>query len=192
MATVEVPAPELRAPPVRTRRFLPAAIVVGVIVAVLFGGYVFAAALSEPTGPPVDVGGVVRVEPLSGWTVAGRSQDPPGVRLSRGGGTLDVAAFGFTGDADALLRAYLERLEPQTEHLSLGAVGGVRLPSGLTGARVHYVGTFGDVQTPIEGELTSVVSPSGVGVVFNGWSAEGLLRFMLDDVGTMIDRAEIR
>jgi hypothetical protein len=161
-------------------------------VAVLFGGYLFAAALSEPTGRPVDVGGLVRVEPLSGWTVAGRSSDPPRVRLSRGGGTLDVSAFGLRGDADALLRAYLEKLESQTEHLSIGAVGGVRLASGLTGARVHYVGTFGDVQTPIEGELTAVVSPSGVGVVFNGWSSEGLLRFMLDDVGKMIDRAEIR
>jgi hypothetical protein len=192
MATVDLSAPELPAPPMPVRRFLPAAVVLGVIVVVLFGGYVFAAALSEPTGPPVDVGGLVRVEPLSGWAVAGRSSDPPGVRLSRGGGTLDVAAFGFTGDADALLRAYLEKLEPQTEHLSIGAVGTVRLASGLTGARVHYVGTLGDVQTPIEGELTAVVSPSGVGVVFNGWSSEGLLRFVLEDVGTMIDRAAIR
>ena len=189
MTVVDVPAPDLPAPPLRARRFLPAAVVLGVIAVVLFGGYVIAAALSEPAGPPVEIGGAVRIAPLSGWEVAA---DPPGVRMTRGAGTLIVRAFPFDGDAEALLRSYAERtLGAQAEQLSFGAVEPVRLPSGLVGARVHYVGTVGGVQTPIEGRLTAVVSPSGDGVVFNAWATEGLLRFVLEDVTTMIERAEI-
>ena len=193
MTTVDAPAPELPTPPLRVRRLLPAAVVLGVVLAVLLGGYVIAAALFEPAGPPVDVGGVVRVEPLSGWAVAGRPfTDVPSARLSRGGGTLDVAALPFGTDAPSLLRSFVgEVLEPRASQLSVGEIEPVRLRSALTGARVHYVATFGDVPTSIEGQLTAVVSPSGDGVVFNGWAPEGLLRFVLDDVRTMIDRAEI-
>jgi len=167
-------------------------LVVVVVVVVLSGGYVSAAFLSEPAGPPVDVGSVVRVEPLSGWAVAGRSGSPPAVRLSRGGGTLDVAALRFDGDAAALLRSYVgDALEPQATQLSISNVEATTLHSGLAGARIGYVGTFGDVQTPIEGEVTAFVSASGVGVVFNGWAPAGLLRFVRDDVETMIERAEV-
>jgi hypothetical protein len=151
---------------------------------------VIAAALSEPAGPPVDVGGVVRVEPLSGWEVA---QDPPGVRLTRGPGTLIVRAFPFAGDASQLLHTYVEQsFGSRAEQISFGTVEPVRLRSGVTGMRMHYVGTVPGVQTPIEGQLTAAIAPSGVGVVFNVWAPEGLLRFVLDDAGAMIDRAEIR
>jgi hypothetical protein len=54
-----------------------------------------------------------------------------------------------------------------------------------------YVGTFGDVQAPIEGEVVAVVSPSGVGVVFDGWSTSGQLRFAIEDIRTMVRTAEI-
>ena len=190
---VDVPARGQPTPPLRARRVLPPVLVLGVVLVVLLGGYVIAAALSEPAGPPVDVGGVVRVQPLSGWAVAGRPfADVPSVRISRGGGTLDVAALAFGADAASLLRAFVrEVLEPRASQLSVGAVEPVRLRSGLSGVRVHYVATVGDVPTSIEGQLTAVVSPSGEGVVFNGWAPERLLRFVLDDVRTMIDRAEI-
>jgi hypothetical protein len=190
MTALDLPAPPER-PALRSPRLLPAMAVLGVILVVLFGGYVIAAALSEPAGPAVDVGGVVRVAPLSGWAVAGRPFATPSVRLSRGGGTLDVAAFRFDGDATALLQAYLTRVKPHEGQLSVGAVDLVRLPSGVPGARVHYVGSVGGVQTSSEGEVTAVVLPSGVGVVFDGWAPEGLLRFVLEDVTTMVDRAEI-
>ena len=191
MTTVDVPAPELPAPPLRVRRLLPAMAVLGVVLTVLFGGYVIAAALSEPAGPPVDVGGVVKVAPLSGWAVAGKPFVTPSVRLSRGGGTLDVAAFEFDGDPASLLHQYLEQVKPHAGQLSVGAVEPVRLRSGVSGAQVHYVGAVGGVQTSSEGEVTAVVLPSGVGIVFDGWAPEGLLRFVLGDITTMIDRAEI-
>jgi hypothetical protein len=39
--------------------------------------------------------------------------------------------------------------------------------------------------------LTAVVSPTGVGVVFDGWAPSGQLRFVIDDIRTMVRTAEI-
>jgi hypothetical protein len=179
-------------PPSRERRFLPALLVVGVLVVVVLGGYVTAAALSSPAGPPVDVGGLLRIQPLSGWEVARRFGDPPGATLTRGSASLDVAAIAFTGEpADLLLDYVDEVLEPQADQLSVSEVETVALASGLRGARVSYVGTFGDVQTPIEGEVATVVSASGVGVVFDGWAPFGLLQYAQGDLDAMIERAEV-
>ena len=43
----------------------------------------------------------------------------------------------------------------------------------------------------IEGEVTVVVTPSGHGVVFNGWAPEGLLSFVRGDIHTMVLRAQV-
>jgi len=160
---------------------------------VVLGGYVTAAALSTPAGPPVLVGGAVRVAPPSGWEVAGRSTSPPGVRLTRGNGNLDVLAVPSGGDALALVDGYVERvLRPNAERLSVSPrYEEVRLRSGLPGVRVSYLGAFGRGQTPIEGEVTAVVSPDGVGVVFDGWAPRGLLPYVKDDIDRMIDTAEV-
>jgi hypothetical protein len=185
-------AADLPAPPVRHRRALPAVAVVAVIAAVVLGGYVVAGALSEPAGPDVVVADVVSVPPLSGWEVAARSDRPPGVRLTRGSATLDVAAITVGGSATDVLRAYVSRfLEPDADRLSISDVEIVTLASGASGARISYVGSFGYVQTPIEGEVTAVVSPSGVGIVFDGWAPTGMLRFVSDDLHAMIDGAEV-
>jgi hypothetical protein len=140
----------------------------------------------------VDVAGLVRVEPLSGWELARRSGDPPGARLTRGSANLDIAALAFGGASDELLGDYVRGvLEPKGGRLSVSRIDSVVLASGLGGSRVSYVGTFGDVPTPIEGEATAVVSASGVGVVFNGWAPAGLLRYAQNDIETMIRRAEV-
>ena len=67
----------------------------------------------------------------------------------------------------------------------------VALGGGLSGSRIAYVGTFGNVQAPIEGEVTAVVSASGVGVVFDGWAPSGQLRLAIDDIRRMVETAEI-
>ncbi|MBI2237945.1 MAG: hypothetical protein HYU54_05385 [Actinobacteria bacterium] len=175
------------------RRWLPSLGVLAVILAVVFGGYVTAAALSTPAGPPVSVGGVVRVSPLSGWAPAARFDNPPGIRLTRGSGNLDLlAALPFSGTALDLSHEYVDRvLTPNAERLSVSRqVEEVRLRSGLTGIRVFYVGAFGR-QTPIEGEVTAVVSPSGVGIVFDGWAPGGRLQYVVGDIRLMIESAEI-
>ncbi len=169
------------------------ATVAAVMALVVVGGFVVADALAGPQGAPVEVAGVVRVEPLRGWELAERFTDPPGVRLTRGGASLDVIAARSPGPAPALARSYVrDVLEPQARQLSVSRTAEpVRLASGLPGVRVGYVGLFGRAEVPIEGELTAVVSPSGVGVVFDGWSTEGLMRFVVDDLREMTDAAEV-
>ncbi len=76
-------------------RLMATLVAAAVIAAVVFGGFAVGRALSRPAGPPVEVAGTVRIQPLSGWEVAGRFADPPGVRLTRGAGNLDVVAAPF-------------------------------------------------------------------------------------------------
>lgn len=179
-------------PPLDERRWLPALALVVVIVAVVSGGHVVSDALGETRPGVVAVGEAVEVTPLSGWELAERFQDPTGVRLTSGSASLDVVALPFGGSSDDLLREYVDEvLAPQAEQLRVSDVESVRLASGLVGSRIAYVGVFGDVQAPVEGEITTVVSPTGTGVVFDGWAPSGQLQLVLDDLHEMIETAEI-
>ena len=186
------PAP-LPAPPLRQRRWIPAIALAAVLAAVTSGGYLTSDALGEIRGGAVAVGTSVRVTPFPGWELAGRSTDPDRIRLTSGSTSLDVAAFPFDGTDVDLLGRYVDNiLEPDAEQFRVSeAVEPVRLASGLTGSRIAYVGLFGDVQAPIEGEVTAVVSPTGQGVIFDGWAPGGQLQFEIDEIDAMIERAEI-
>jgi hypothetical protein len=39
--------------------------------------------------------------------------------------------------------------------------------------------------------VTAVVTRDGLGVIFDGWAPSGQLQFAIDDIRTMIRRAEI-
>ncbi len=195
MGTPPRPAPEGNVAPPRERRWLPAFLVAVALSVVVFGGYLAAGALSAPAGRPVSVAGAVRVSPLSGWFVAVRSASPPGVELTRGSGNLDVLAIRFGGNAFGLTHEYVNQvLEPNADRLSLSRqVDRVTLSSGLSGVRISYVGLFGRRgQTATEGEVTAVVSPAGIGVVFDGWAPQGLLQYVSGDIQTMIETARVR
>ena len=185
--------PPLPGPPLQERRWIPPLLVAVVIVGVVAGGYVVADALGEPSGGATTVSASVTVTPLPGWELAERFGDPPGARFTRGSASLDVASIAFAGSDVDLLAAYLQEvLEPDAEQLQVSeTVEPVALAGGLTGSRIAYVGTFGDVQAPIEGEVTAVVSPSGVGVVFDGWAPSGQLQYATSDIRTMVRTAEI-
>jgi hypothetical protein len=186
------PAP-LPPPPLRQRRWIPVVALAAVLAAVTSGGYLTSDALGEIRGGAVPVGTSVRVTPLPGWELAGRSTSPDHIRLTSGSTSLDVFAFPFDGtDVDLLGRYVDDILEPDAEQFRVSEeIEPVRLASGLTGSRIAYVGLFGDVQAPIEGEVTAVVSPSGEGVIFDGWAPAGQLQFEIDEIDAMIDRAEI-
>lgn len=183
----------LPAPPLRHRRWIPVVVLVAVMTGVVTGGYVTSDALGETSGETVTVSSSVRITPLPGWELAERFGDPPGIRLTSGSTSLDVATIPFTGTDVDLLASYVDEvLEPDAEQFQVSEeVEPIRLASGLTGTRIAYVGLFGDVQAPIEGEVTAVVSPSGAGVIFDGWAPAGQLQFEIDEIDEMIDRAEI-
>lgn len=184
------PGPEPVRPKVRWLPTLVLAVILGVVV---FGGYLAAGALSQPAGLPVTVAGVIRVQPLSGWELAARFGNPPGARLSRGSGNLDFAALAFNGSALDLVREYVDQvLEPGAQQLSVSREAeSVTLRTGLVGVRIRYIGLFGRAQSSIEGEVTAVVSPAGTGAIFDGWSSEALLQYVIDDIHRMIDRADV-
>jgi hypothetical protein len=163
------------------------------IAIVVFGGYAVGGTLSRSAGSPVQVAEGVTIRPLSGWEPAGRFEEPVGVRLTRGAGNLDVVAIPYSGTPQALVDGYVrEVLEAGAERLSVsGRVEAVRTASGLPGARIAYVGLFGRALTPIEGEITAIVAPSGVAVVSDGWGPEGVLRYIRGDVRAMTEAVEL-
>jgi hypothetical protein len=164
--------------------------VLGVILIVVLGGYVVAAALSEPVGPPIGIAGVVSIRPLSGWVVDDTQSGVPA--MTRGSGNLDTTVWS-AGSIDVRLLAerYEEVLSERLSQLSVSRqLSVVRLSSGLRGVRFGYIGLVAGTGTSIEGEVT-VVAASGQGVVFDGWAPAGLLSFVRSDIDTMIDRAVV-
>ena len=170
--------------------------VVATILAVVLGGYVAAAALSEPAGQPVGIPGVVSIRPLSGWVLAGRGTvfEGPSVQLTRGSGNLLVTVREVFGDDPATLaREYRDSLlSEQLTHLSVSSsLEPIRLRADLSGVRFAYVGVVAETGTSVEGEVTVVVTSSGHGVVFNAWAPAGLLSFVRADVRAMVTQAEV-
>ncbi|MDP9243122.1 MAG: hypothetical protein M3O84_08115 [Actinomycetota bacterium] len=172
------------------RETLPALVVLAVIVAVVSGGYLVGGALAEPAGPQVSVGGVVEVQPIGGWALAARLADH--VRLTRGVGNLDVLVAPAT-DAASLLHRYLTELGSPPSQLSASPdAQSVTLDSGARGLRVFYVGLVRSREvTSIEGEITAVVMPGGVGVLFDGWAPKGLFSYVENDLEHMIGTARL-
>jgi hypothetical protein len=165
------------------------------ISVVVLGGYVLAAVLSQPAGPPVGFRGSVIVRPLSGWVSADpRTRFPraPTFQLTRGNGNLLVSVRQrYPGDPEALAQEYRAYLSDRLSRLSVSSrLEPVRLRSGLAGVRFAYIGVFADTGTSVEGEVSLFVTPSGHGIIFNGWAPEGLLSFVRSDVRTMVTEAE--
>jgi hypothetical protein len=175
------------------RRWFPTVVVFLVMAGTVLGGFVVASALSTPAGPPVDVGGIVRVQPLSGWEAANATKAGglPFTRLTRGGGALDVVTIPSFGDDDASLadRYANEVLAQQLSGLSFSErLRSVLVAGGQAAERFDYVGVT-DTGASVEGEVTVLVTPTGDGVAFDGWAPEGLLTFVEGDVHTMEDEA---
>jgi len=138
----------------------------------------------------------VSVRPVSGWAVVGRGgvAGAPFVRLTRGSGSLDIVeVVPYTSDAQTLALRYVDTvLSTKLSQLSVSKVlGDVRFRSGLVGVRFGYVGVLADTGTSIEGEVTTVVTASDHGVVFDGWAPAGLLPFVRSDIETMIADAVV-
>jgi hypothetical protein len=179
----------------RERRWIPVIAVAVVIVVLVSGGYVTAAALSTPAGPPLSIGGVATVTPLSGWRFVKRVSEGgvPGLVITRGNGNLEVLAGPFDRSAEALARLYATQvLQPQASQLQVStSFDRVTVASGLPGVRFGYIGVFDQSGVPIEGEVTVVVSPGGTGAVFDGWSPEGDLQYVVGDIETMVREATL-
>jgi hypothetical protein len=172
-----------------------------IILFVTFGGFLLA---GEPglageeftgggePGQPVTVSEGVVIHPASGWSVADRPTEPPGLRLVSGTGNLLVLVSPVAGGPEEQLQAYVEQvLEPEATQLSVSAVQPISIPSGNAAALISYVGAFQGVSSPLEGEVVAVIGASGTAVVLDGWAQEGQFVAARDDVRAMVAGAEI-
>jgi len=186
------------------RRWLPTALVALVMSFTVLGGFVVAGALPEPPVRAVPLAGVVTIHPLPGWEVVLREAisipSTSGVlsaefaQLTRGSGALDVVAIpGIGGGALELADLHAsEVLSSQLERLSVSdRVEEILLRNGLQAVRFGYIGSEPQSGSPIEGSVTVVVSPSGNGVVFDGWAFQGQLELIVEELAVMIDNAEV-
>jgi hypothetical protein len=184
------------------RRWWPLAALLGVIAFVVFGGYLIAAALSEPAGPPVENPLGLEVRPLSGWEVSRSGPVPLGIeglgdggwidQLTRGNGNLAIVAIRNVAPFSPLelAKSYLSKLSSQLTRFTVSRnIHDVTLGSGMHSVRLTYVGDFAPSGISVEGELTVVVTPQGVGVIFDAFAPEGILQFILGDVHAMEDAA---
>lgn len=191
------PPPPPRAP--REARWIPAGVVLVIMLFVTFGGFLFAgettavgAEITGGGGPgaPIQLGPSVVIHPPASWT-AELSPDSPEARLSNGVGQMYAAASPVTGTPEQQLQAYIDQaLATQASQLSVTEIQSIQHPSG-DAAYVAYLGTFEGVSAPLEGEAAAVVAPSGAALILDGWAPEGQFVGVRDDVRSTVLSAEV-
>jgi hypothetical protein len=186
------------------RRWLPTLVVIGVLLATAFGGFVVARALPQRTARPLTLGGILTMRPLPGWAVSrrepvslptfGGAENGEFAQLTRGAGALDLLVIpdvrGSPVDLavlyrDGVLAHQLERLSVSNE------IEPIVLGHGLEGVRFHYIGSTSGTGAAVEGSVTVVVSPSGNGAVFDGWAFQGQLELLEEELSAMVNGAEV-
>lgn len=171
------------------RRWWPTLAVLAVIVFVAGGSRAVGDALAGPAGPAVEVGGVTTVQPAPGWAVEARSEQAGIVQvlLRRGAaGLLISTSEGFGRPAEELREVYEGVLQGRFAHLTIG------VPARDDAGRLAfgYVGVTSDGIT-VEGVAIAAVGPSGDAAVFDGFSPEGDLAAVVDDLRLMVGTAEV-
>jgi hypothetical protein len=177
------------------RRWLPAAAVLAVILAVTGGASVVAAALERPGDARVGFDGVVEVAPAAGWAEdPGLRADGTGLRrvgLAHGGARLVVSAFAGAGvSPHELAVGYAASLEDRFVEVRIGRPQVVVVGEASVGVRFPYVGTTAD-RVAVEGVVTATVTRDGTGVVLDAVAPAGSLAGVAADVAEMLASVEI-
>lgn len=191
MRTAEMPERPDEAPSQRRResKWLPVLAVLAAIAFVTMG----ASGVGDAVARPIDLDGVVRLDPAPGWVEVARRSDGAfhELGLQRGNAGLYVAAVqGHGGAVAALAEEYAQQgLHTEYSQVTIGDAE-VALLGGLEAVRLGYVGVTADgVST--EGIVVAVVGRSGTGVIFDGFAPTGELASAIRDLSAMIDGAEI-
>jgi hypothetical protein len=175
------------------RRWLPPLAVLGVILVMTVGARGVADALAEPAGGPVEVGGVVRVQPRTGWTVSSREDRGSfhEALLVRGAAGLSIVGIEEASEPpEALAGSYAQVLSGRFVQLRLAGDGASATVQGLPAVRFGYVGIT-DQGVTLEGVVTAVSAPSGNGAVFDAFAPEGELAAFAQDLDAMIAGAGV-
>jgi hypothetical protein len=138
---------------------------------------------------PFEVSHGVVITPPEGWDFAGRSEDGETVLISQGSGSLAITVKEGVDPASGL-----DQL--RTEWAASGTVTSSEttqltdVREGQVAHRFAYSGTFPDLASPIEGEVTAFAG-TGYSVLFDGWAGFGEYHSVRDEITTIIRAATI-
>jgi len=155
-----------------------------IMIGIVVGGFVAQDAVADVPNRPVDVGHGVSLVPPPDWEFVGRANDQDTILLSRGNGNLAITVTEGTDE-----RAALTALRDEWTASGTVSAGEIRDAKGVHGtppaARFTYSGSFEELASAVEGEVTAVRGISVV-VVFDGWSDVGEFAGVADDIGAII------
>jgi hypothetical protein len=181
--------PTANAAPSQPRGGLATLAVFLIMIGIVVGGAFAQGAVANVPQQPVTVASGVVITPLDDWAFGGRSDDGKTVLLSQGSGSLAITVLDAS-DPEAGL-AELRDEWVGTEAVTAGdiiRVDGIRADQPVF--RFPYSGTFDDIASTVEGEVTGV-GGSQVAVLFDGWAGFGDYVSVSDDIATMIRSAVI-
>jgi hypothetical protein len=142
-------------------------------------------------GRPVDIGSGIRVTPPPGWVVVGDPLQLQGVRFQKGGVTVDVGLAAFTNPPSDLLAAYVNQvLIPNSQGVKVSPSQITIARNGRPTARATFTGNLKGFGTAVEGEISTQVWETGVGIVVNGFAAQGQLAGARDEIEAFTDSIE--
>lgn len=171
------------------RGWLATLSVLVIMVGIVGAGFAAESAVADVPPRPIEVSDGVIVTPLPDWEFGGRSEDEKTVLLSKGSGSLGLSVDSATDVVSALNAV-------RDEWLATGTVTAAPISEvpdarpGTTGFGFGYSGTFPDLSTPVEGEVTGYAGTS-VTALFDGWAEIGGYRSVSDEVAEMIRAAVI-
>jgi hypothetical protein len=174
----------------QSRGCLSTLVVFLLMIGIVVGGYIATDALANEPPKPVSVShGVSLVAPWD-WQFGGRSTDGDTILLSRGNGSLAITVVEGNDAAKALndLRQEWEA-DGSVSTSEITPVTGLR-PAGQETLRFAYSGSFPDIASSVEGEVTAVAG-NNVVVLFDGWASQGDYVMVRDEIATMIQGATI-
>lgn len=155
-----------------------------VMVGIVGAGFGAANAVADIPNQPVQVGEGVSLIPPPEWEFRGRAENEDTILLSRGNGSLAITV---TEGTDHL--AALSALRDEWTASGTVSTGDIRDASGVHGSnpavRFVYSGTFDELVSAVEGEVTAVAGTSIV-VVFDGWADVGEFAGVADDIHAII------
>ena len=115
--------------------------------------------------------------------------------LTRGSGSLAVLSVATGVDQRELADAYVrEYLAPASANLVVTAAELVPLGRSRLARRFAYRGQFEGAKRRggLAGEVTTLVSPLGTGVVFDAWAEADVYPYERGDARAMVARAAVR
>jgi hypothetical protein len=172
------------APRTEPRGGLATLCVLLIMIGIVAGGAVAQSAVAARPLGPIDLAPGVVLTPLPDWEFAGRAEDGSSVILSQGSGSLAVHVIDSLDVVGGLTNVRNEWLSSRTVTASeVEPVEGVR--TDHPAYRFEYSGTFADLPSPVEGEVTGVAGTT-LAVLFDGWAGIGDYRAVRDEIATMI------